>query len=201
MLAFDHLLEQMAVGVLGNPHVELQVLTVNVEAEAIVVAGVRQAIEKGVDVLGQSPQLAPLRRRGPLGEESRRLRFERFAELVELAHVGPGRHLDAGPGAGPRLDQAVLLEPLQGVADGQNTHAELPRQPTPRQRRARPNLTSKDFVSNRDVGLVGEAHRHICMCSRGKGGKRSRRSQAALVCSLSVQAPPAVATTSPAPPR
>ena len=91
---------------------------------------VRQTIEKGVDVLGQSPQLPPLRGRRPLGEESRRLRFERFAELVQLPHVGPGRHLDAGPGTGPRLDQAVLLEPLQGAADRQNTHAELSRQPT-----------------------------------------------------------------------
>ena len=94
-------------------------------------------LEERVDVAGQAPQLAPVHGGRPLGKQPRRLRFECFAQLVQLAHVGPRRDLDARAGAGPRLDQTVLLEPLQRVADRQHAHAELPRQPPPRQRRAR----------------------------------------------------------------
>ena len=105
--------------------------------------------------------------RRPLREEPRRLRLERFAELVQLPHVGARRDLDPRAGARARLDQAVLLEPLQRVADGQDTHAELPREPPPRQRCAGPKLAAKDLVPNCEVGLVGEAHRHVCMRSAG----------------------------------
>ena len=89
MLALDHLLEQLAVGVLGDPHVELQVLAVHGKAEAVVFAAARQPLEERVDVAGQAQQLAAVHGRGALGEEPRRLGFERLAQLVQLAHVGP----------------------------------------------------------------------------------------------------------------
>ena len=94
--------------------VELHVVAVHREAELLVVGVRRQPGKEHVDLLGEPPQLQPLRGRGALGEEARRLRLERLAQLVQRAHVLVG--VDAHARAGMRDGSRPAARPRAGAA-------------------------------------------------------------------------------------
>ena len=99
-------------------HVQLHVPLVHDEAQRRILAARRQPGEQAIDVARNRRDRLPLRRRRPLGEQSRRLGLERLAQFIELADVGVGGHAHARPGAGPGLEQAVFLQPAQRIGDG-----------------------------------------------------------------------------------
>jgi hypothetical protein len=131
------------------------------------------------DLVRLGGERAPLRGRGPEREQPRRLCFQRFAQLVEVANVRLGRHADPRPGARARFDQAIRLELAQRVADGQQAHPELVGEPAPRERRTGSHLPAQDFLADRVVGLIGEAGHvggagHADAQQRRKGVTRSQ---------------------------
>ena len=118
VIAFDRLGQQRAARVLGDAHVQSHVLAVHLETEGGVVASSRASrVNERIDLA--RPGASSARRSAAVArsrEQPRRLRFERFAQLVEVADVGLGRHAHARAGARARFDQAIRLEPAQRVA-------------------------------------------------------------------------------------
>src|SRR5215207_7578669 len=121
---------------------QADVSAVHLEAEVRVVGPSRELAEEGIDLGGQMLQLEALRRRCSRGEEARRLRLERFAQLVEVTDISGGRNPDASTGAWTAFDEAIGLEAPERVGHRQDAHAELLRQATARQCRARAELTA-----------------------------------------------------------
>ena len=117
-------------------HVQLHVPLVHLEAKRGVRAVSGQPIEQAIDLARDPLDRPALGRRRPFGEQPRRLRLERLSELVQLTHVGVARHADAGAGAGPRFEEAILLQPPQRIRDRQDAHPQLARDAASRHRRA-----------------------------------------------------------------
>src|SRR5262249_15870836 len=84
-----------------DPHVELHVVRVHRIPE-LGVAAARKARKQDVELFRKAAQLVPLGGRRALAEEPRRMRFERFAQFVELIDVfgGVDAHAPAGARAG-----------------------------------------------------------------------------------------------------
>jgi hypothetical protein len=182
VLALDHLLEQLAAGVFPI-HVELQCwLCPRPERRprrrrpAISATRCRQALSSGAAAVARSARAAPVR----------------FSASAVRSRTSVGSE-PARPRARPRLDQAILFQPLQRIADGQDAHAELLSQPPARQRRAGPQLSAQDLVPNREVSLVGETHRH--MHTRGSVANGPREVKRTSHARGVAQARPAAAAT------
>lgn len=157
VVALDHLAQQFAACRPRDLHVQLHVPPVHGEAQRRILAALREAGELPIEGARAPLERPALGRRRPLREQSRRLRLEGLPELVEMPHVGVGRHAHARPGPGPRFEEAILLEPAQRFRHGQDAHPQLESDTPSRHRRAGPELALQDVLADREVGAVGEA--------------------------------------------
>jgi hypothetical protein len=165
--ALDHLAQQLAASDLGDLHVQLHVPLMDDEAQGRVVDARGEAVEQAIDRARAPLDRPPIGSRRPLREQAGRLRFERFPQLVELAHVGFARDPNPRAGARARLEEALLLQPPQGLRHWQDAHPQLGCDATSRHRRARRELSAQDLVEDGQVGAVGQ------------GGTRCRSRRAA----------------------